>query len=140
MLGGVLLWAGLAKMPDARPFVKIVEAYNILPQAIAAPFAATMPWVEAAVGICLILGLWTRSSALVALLLLGSFGIALGMNIYRGTDISCGCFGLENGGNSLHLALAQDLLLLGGSFLLLWVRNAGPFAVDRYMAEPTKSV
>ena len=131
-----MLWAALAKIPDPRPFVKIVEAYDILPKA-AAPFAATVPWIEAAVGICLVLGFWTRSSALVALLLLSSFGIALGVNIYRGTDISCGCFGLEGGRDSLHLALAQDLLLLGGALILLCVRNVGPFAVDRYTAERT---
>ncbi len=123
VLGGTMLWAGWEKIPAPIFFVQTVHAYDILPEALATPFAVVVPWIELVIGLALILGLWTRESALVSAVLLGSFGVAIGINIYRGAEIDCGCFGAEGGRDSLHMALLKDLLLLGADLALLIFRQ-----------------
>lgn len=138
-LGGTLLWAGLVKIPESGLFAQTVRAYEVLPLALVNPFAVVVPWIEVATGFCLILGFWTRSSALAALLLLLSFAVALSVNLYRGADLSCGCFGLNGAGGSLHTALIRDVLLIAGASLLVLVRNL-PFSLDNFLRRATKNL
>ena len=130
-LGGTMLWAGWEKIPEPIFFVQTVHAYDILPGVLATPFAVVVPWIEVVIGLALVLGLWTRESALVSAALLVSFGVAIGINIYRGAEIDCGCFGAEGGRDSLPMALLQDLLLLAAALALLIFRHSnswpGPF-------------
>ncbi len=132
LLGGTLLWAGLVKIPEPGLFAQTVRAYEVLPLELVNPFAIVVPWIEVIAGICLVLGFWTRSSALAALFLLLSFAVALSVNLYRGADLSCGCFGLNGAGGSLHTALIRDVLLIAGASLLVLVRNI-PFSLDNFL-------
>lgn len=120
-LGVTLIWAGLAKIPEPGLFAQTVRAYNVLPVALVNPFAVVVPWIEVVSGLCLILGFWTQSSALTSLLLFLSFGVALGINIARGADLSCGCFALDGTGGTLHSALVRGLFLMAGAFTLVLV-------------------
>ncbi len=131
-LGGVLIWAGLAKVSEPALFALTVRAYNVLPHAFINGFAVVVPWMEVAAGVCLLAGFWSRSGALAALALLASFGIAIAINLYRGADLDCGCFGLDGARGSLDAALAQDLVLIGCSLALLYVRNM-PVSLDRWL-------
>ena len=128
VLGGTMLWAGWEKIPEPIFFVQTVHAYDILPEALATPFAVVVPWIELVIGLALIVGLWTRESALVSGVMLGSFGVAIGINILRGAEIDCGCFGAEGGRDSLHMALLQDLLLLAAALALLIYRQGMSWA------------
>jgi uncharacterized membrane protein YphA (DoxX/SURF4 family) len=119
VLGSILLWAGLAKIPEPALFAQTVRAYEILPILLIHPFAVFMPWVEVITGLFLIAGIWQRSAALLTFLLLLSFLVAIGVNLYRGADLSCGCFGLDGAGGSLSSALVKDLFLILGSLVLL---------------------
>ena len=119
LLGGVFLWAGWTKVIDPTGFVLIVGAYKVLPPTLVVPVAVTLPWLELITGICLVLGLWSRSSALIAVVLLAGFGVALGINIYRGADIFCGCFGIYDDRGSLKMALVQDGLLMAAAWVVL---------------------
>ncbi|MDE2998019.1 MAG: DoxX family membrane protein [Gemmatimonadota bacterium] len=130
VLGGVLTWAGLAKITEPALFAMTVRAYNVLPNVFINGFAVVVPWMEIAAGACLLAGFWSRSGALAALALLSSFGVAIAVNIYRGADLDCGCFGLDGTRGSLNAALAQDLLLIACSLVLLFVRNM-PLSLDR---------
>ena len=134
VLGGVLVWAGLAKVSEPALFALTVRAYNLLPQAFINGFAVVVPWMEIAVGAFLLAGFWSRSGALAALALLSSFGIAIAVNVYRGADLDCGCFGLDGTRGSLEAALVQDLLLIGCSLILLFVRKM-PVSLDRLLFE-----
>jgi uncharacterized membrane protein YphA (DoxX/SURF4 family) len=130
VVGGVLIWAGLAKVSEPALFAVTVRAYNLLPVAFINGFAVVVPWMEIAAGVCLLAGFWSRSAALAALALLSSFGVAIAINIYRGANLDCGCFGLDGTRGSLNAALVQDLLLIGCSLVLLFVRNM-PLSLDR---------
>ena len=132
VLGGVLIWAGLAKVYEPALFALTVRAYNVLPHAFINGFAVVVPWMEVAAGMCLLAGFWSRSGALAALALLASFGIAIAINLYRGADLDCVCFGLDGALGSLDAALAQDLVLIGCSLALLYVRSM-PVSLDRWL-------
>ena len=130
VLGGVLVWAGLAKVSEPALFAITVRAYNVLPNAFINGFAVVVPWMEIVAGACLLAGFWTRSGALAALALLSSFGVAIAVNVYRGANLDCGCFGLDGTRGSLNAALVQDLLLIACSLVLLFVRKM-PLSLDR---------
>jgi uncharacterized membrane protein YphA (DoxX/SURF4 family) len=134
-VGATLLWAGLSKIPEPGLFSQTVRAYEVLPLAWVNPFAVVMPWVEVLAGACLVVGFWTRSSAVVSLLLLLSFGIALGINIHRGVDLSCGCFALDGTKGSLTEALVRDIVLIAFSVTLALVHRL-PFSLDALLARP----
>ena len=131
VLGGVFIWAGLTKISDPSAFAQAVRAYHILPEAFVSPFAVFVPWIEVVAGVALVLGMWTQSSALICLMLLFSFEIALGVNIYRGADFSCGCFGLDGSGNSLLFAMTLDFFLLLGAAVLVFARSV-PLSFDGF--------
>ncbi len=135
-VGGVLIWAGLAKVSEPALFALTVRAYNVLPLAFINGFAVVVPWMEIAAGACLLAGFWSRAAALAALALLSSFSVALVVNIFRGANLDCGCFGLDGTRGSLHGALVQDLLLIGCSLVVLFVRNM-PLSLDRCLLKTT---
>ena len=72
-LGGLMLFAAYNKVkPPATPvddpirkFMFSIEAFEILPPQLIESAAFTMPLIEIVCGVLLILGIWTRSSALV---------------------------------------------------------------------------
>ena len=120
VVGAVLIWASLSKIPEPALFAQTVRAYDVLPVSLVHLFAVVVPWTELVVGVLMVIGMWTRSAALVAVGLLGSFGIAVGINIARGADMTCGCFGLDGAGGTLEAAAAKDLALIAMSGLVLW--------------------
>ena len=133
-IGVTFLWAGLAKIPEPGLFAQTIRAYNVLSQPLINPFAISVPWIEVFAGTFLILGLWVRSSAIVCLTLLMSFTMALGINVYRGVDLSCGCFALDGTGASLNEAMARNLILIAVVFILTFVRNV-PVSIDSLLKQ-----
>ena len=124
VLGGVFVWAGTAKLVQIPSFVETVAAFAILPADWAAPFALSVIWIELIAGGLLLLDIWPRSNALVVLGLLVMFSTALGINMYRGNDVTCGCFG-GGGEASLAWSLLRDVLLAGGATVLLVRKEQG---------------
>lgn len=133
VVGATLLWAGFAKVSDPAMFALTVRAYEVLPVGLVNGFAVVMPWMEIAAGLCLVSGFWTRSGALASAALFAAFAVALGINLVRGADISCGCFGLDGAEGGLGEALVRDLLLLAGALVLVFFRRV-PFSLDRVLA------
>jgi uncharacterized membrane protein YphA (DoxX/SURF4 family) len=113
LLGSVFVWASWNKIFDPIAFAQAIANYQIVPPALGNPAALILPWVELVCGICLILNRWVRGSALIAALLLAIFIGALGYNIHRGVDISCGCFTLdEKAPGSMWFYIARDTMFL----------------------------
>lgn len=92
-LGGLLLLAGVTKLADRASFRDAVAAYEILPRALALPFANALPWVETALGALLLLGLGTTFAAALGTAVFLSFSLAIGVNLVRGRELDCHCFG-----------------------------------------------
>lgn len=118
ILGLTFLAAAWPKLADPPAFAQALHAYRLLPEAVLAPLALLLPWLEAILALALISGLARRSAALVALPLLLAFAGALSLNLARGNPVDCGCFGHSANPRSeaerladMRLAIARDALL-----------------------------
>jgi uncharacterized membrane protein YphA (DoxX/SURF4 family) len=116
VLGAVFVVAGLLKVPDPAAAVRAVRAYRLLPEVLVGPVAFGLPVVEIAVGLALLAGVFVRTAALAAAVLLVVFLVGVGSAWARGLQIDCGCFG---GGGQVAAAdtaypgeVARDLGLL----------------------------
>lgn len=112
-LGGMFVYSGLIKMLDVASFAESVEAYQMLPAFGVSIVAYSLPVAEWIVGVALIATKWQRFAAVGVLGLLMVFFIGLSQAIARGLDISCGCFGTDEGGRGeLLAALLRDVGLM----------------------------
>ncbi|CAN5353623.1 DoxX family membrane protein [soil metagenome] len=92
-LGGVLLVAGYLKAVDFDGSVRSVVAYDLFDYRIAEFIGITLPIIEIAVGVTLLLGLFTRLSGALGALLMVVFVVGIVSAWARGLSIDCGCFG-----------------------------------------------
>ncbi len=91
-IGSIFITAAMAKLPYPAEFVEALAAYRITPYVFVNFAAVVMPWVELICGLFLIMGLMTRAVASIIAMLLVAFTVAVIINLFRGTPISCGCF------------------------------------------------
>lgn len=92
VLGQIFILAAFNKIIDPAAFAESVANYMILPDFLVAPTAVILPWVELVCGLALVVNRLTRGAGLVLFLLLTAFLSGLAYNLFRGLDISCGCF------------------------------------------------
>jgi len=135
VLGGLLLWAGLVKVGDRQGMALAIDSYQLLPGAMVRPLAAALPWVEVALGIFLILGLFVRFSAIATGLLLVAFLVGMAQAKARGLAIDCGCFGGGGPGQGVSwFDIVRDLVLMGVAGLVLLLPRS-PWELDALLAE-----
>lgn len=94
LVGIVFVYASLYKLAEPREFALSIAMYDILPLELVNLMAIALPAVELVTGITMILGVWTRASALVINAMLVMFIAAIGyVVLVRGrADFGCGCF------------------------------------------------
>ena len=142
VLGGVWLWAGLAKLPHPETSVSAVRAYQLLPTGMADTVGRVLPMVEVVLGACLVLGLLVRFTGVLSALLMVAFLIGIISVWSRGIEINCGCFG--NGGPNPNASekypweIARDTGLLLVSLFLVW-RPRTALAADTLLFPPLES-
>ena len=100
VVGGVWVAAGLLKLPDPTESVRAVRNYQLLPEAVVPLVGHALPVLEVLIGVCLILGVLVRASAVLSCVLLTGFIIGIVSAWARGLSIECGCFG--GGGGTLE--------------------------------------
>lgn len=100
VVGGLFVMAGFLKISNPQEFANSIKAFKIVDpesSALAEQFvirsAFVLPWLEITLGLLLILGLKTRSAALVLAGMIGVFMAAIWSVIDRGLNVTCGCFG-----------------------------------------------
>jgi len=120
----VFVAAALPKIADPPAFAHMIYNYRMVPGALVNALALVMPWIELVVGILLIVGVWRREAALVAVLLLLVFLVAIGWNLARGHPIDCGCFDVRSAGKTPEQMLSDMkwVLLRDVGLLLLAVQ------------------
>jgi uncharacterized membrane protein YphA (DoxX/SURF4 family) len=130
-LGVVFLWAGLAKATDRQGSILSVDAYDVLPDALVRIVGTALPWVEIALGVFLILGLFIRFAGLAAATLSVVFIVALSQAKARGLQIDCGCFGASATGNGVSwFDILRDIPIFAAGLFLAW-RPDGPLQLDQ---------
>jgi uncharacterized membrane protein YphA (DoxX/SURF4 family) len=124
VLGGVFIYASWDKILDPAAFALIIANYQIVSSDMANLSALFLPWLELVCGICLIVNHWPRGSAFIIAGLMVVFMGALGYNIHRGIDVSCGCFTLtEEAPGSMWLYLLRDVLFLAMAVGVVFYRG-----------------
>jgi putative oxidoreductase len=111
VLGIVFLVAAIPKLRHPGGFVLAVLEYRVLPIGFSWFYARLVPPLEFLLALLLLTGTAVRSSAIVASLLLLTFIAAVGINLARGRDLDCNCFGKARRSIGWGLML-QDVALL----------------------------
>ena len=127
-LGGVFIFAGVAKLPYTDTLIWEINQYNMLPHQLATAYGYVLPPLEIALGIFLLVGLFLRVGATISGLVVLSFAIAKIQALARGLDIDiCPCFGpavpllavYSLAIDFVLLALAAQIFYHRGEFLAL---------------------
>lgn len=139
--GGVWIVAGALKIPEPAASVQAVRAYRLLPEAVVPTVGQLLPVVEVVVGLALVVGLLTRTMAVVSAVLFVAFIIAIASAWARGLTIDCGCFG--GGGYDPDAAdkypweIARDVALLAGSVFVAAFGHRSRWALDHVLFRRT---
>lgn len=107
----LFFYAGIEKIIAPQEFAVAIYNYQLLPDQVINLLALYLPWLEVFLATGLIAGIYVRGASLISALLFLTFAVALTINLVRGLDISCGCFGAASG-NINWLYLVRDVSLL----------------------------
>ncbi|HEU4546203.1 MAG TPA: MauE/DoxX family redox-associated membrane protein [Microlunatus sp.] len=133
IVGGLLLVAGALKVIDPQSSVAAVQAYQLVPGWLDRPIGWGLPFLEAALGLLLVAGLFTRTAAVISGLLFVVFLVAAVSASARGLSIDCGCFGgggeVAPGQSAYAEEIIRDLALLALCGWLVW-QPRSRFALD----------
>lgn len=111
-IGTVLVVAGAGKVGRRERFARTVAAYEIVDWRTSRAIAATLPWLEIAVGAALVLGVAGPLPGLLAAALFAVFAAALAVNRVRGrTELTCGCFADEEPRPLTWVTIARPAVL-----------------------------
>jgi len=141
VLGGVLLVAGYLKLVDLDGAVRSVVAYDLFDYEVAKFIGLTLPVLEVAVGVLLILGLLTRAAGFGGTALMVVFVAGIASAWARGLSIDCGCFGtggpVAPGATRYLEEIVRDIALAAAGAWLL-VRPRTPVSVDTLLTRRSR--
>jgi uncharacterized membrane protein YphA (DoxX/SURF4 family) len=127
---GIFLWAGLTKVTDIQGSINSVDAYEVLPGAVAELVGTLLPWAEIGLAVLLVLGLFVRFAGIAMAALSLVFIVGMTQAKARGLAIDCGCFGVSGTGDGVSWwDIVRDIpLFLAGVYLA--ARPRGPWQLD----------
>lgn len=111
-LGCLFLWSSLPKIRQPYDFLSSVYNYELVGPKLGVLVAMTLPWAELLVGICLVGGIFVSGALLVSIGMAAMFAFVLASALYRGLDISCGCFSASDAGVIGYSTLIRDCVIL----------------------------
>ena len=118
VLGIGFLVAAVPKLRHPRGFVLSVLEYRVLPYRSSWLYARLLPPLECLLALLLLSGTAVRSAAVVLALLLLSFIAAIGVNMARGREFDCHCFGKARGKPIGWGTLLRDAALFCAAIVL----------------------
>jgi len=110
-IGCMFIWGSLPKIRQPYDFLSSVYGYELVGPRLGMFVAMTLPWLELLVGICLIGGIFVSGAILASMGMCAMFTFTLSSALYRGLEISCGCFGVGSG-NIDYLTVTRACILL----------------------------
>lgn len=123
LVGGAFILAGALKIGDPYGFQQDILNYRLVGLMPSAAAAFFLPPLEILCGLAVLTGF--RPLYRGALLIIGGlmlvFATAYLLALFRGIDISCGCFGEMSEGFTPWQVITRDLVLLGATTALLAV-------------------
>jgi uncharacterized membrane protein YphA (DoxX/SURF4 family) len=122
-LGIIFLMSAVPKLRHPRGFVLAVLEYRVLPPRFSWLYARLVPPLEFLLALLFLTGTAVRSAAVVTSVLLLSFIAAVGINLARGRDLDCHCFGKATTRPIGWGLLLQDAALLGAAIAIATVAS-----------------
>ena len=122
-LGVLFVGACLHKIADPSSFAVDIATYDLLPLVLVNLAAITLPWIELAAGLMLIVGWRVRTAVLLVAGMMVAFLAALVWALAHGLNMSCGCFASQGVAEDpiSWLTLLRDLVWLGlAVFVFVW--------------------
>lgn len=138
-VAAVFVFAGLAKLRRTPELEHAIGRYELVPAGLARPLAVALPPAELAGGLMLASGAATRPVATLLAVALAIFSAAVAINLLRGREIECGCFGGAVPRRISWPLVARNLAL---ACALLVVAADAPraLAVDALFTEESRAV
>jgi thiol-disulfide isomerase/thioredoxin/uncharacterized membrane protein YphA (DoxX/SURF4 family) len=118
-LSVVFSMAGITKLMDQPGTREAVKNFGT-PRALSPAVALVLPFVELAIAIGLLFSVTTALSSIGALLLLGLFVVAIGVNLARGQTHDCHCFGQLYSRPLGWSTLVRNVIFALGAGFVLW--------------------
>ncbi len=118
-LASILLTSAYTKIKEMAGHIESIRNYRILPSKLVKTAGYVDVTVELLLGTCILVGLLFNGSVAISILLIGTYTLAIVINLKRGrTDLSCGCGGIV-GENLLswRLVLRNVGIMIGASLL-----------------------
>ncbi|MFT3684944.1 MAG: DoxX family protein [Phycisphaerales bacterium] len=134
VLGGLFVLAAYTKLSDDRGAYDAVNAFHLgIGDQLTQILAKVVPWAELCSGVLLILGLWARGAAVLAIVLLAGFIGGIASVMARNLDVTCGCFGklkMFCGDRPMGVChLVRNSIMIGAALVVL-IMGAGLPALD----------
>jgi len=104
--------AAVRKLADQQRFIQGTLEYEILPPRVARSTATVLPWLELLFGIAMLLGVGLPVVGMATAVLVAAFIIAVYLNLRRGREIACNCYGIAGTVTISGGTLARNGLLL----------------------------
>jgi uncharacterized membrane protein YphA (DoxX/SURF4 family) len=111
-LGCLFLWSSLPKIRQPYDFLSSVYNYELVGPKLGALIAITLPWLELLVGVCLVGGIFVSGALLASIGMAAMFTFVLASALYRGLEISCGCFSASDAGAIGYSTLIRACVIL----------------------------
>ncbi len=127
VLALVFILAGVMKLADLARSAKALREFGVH-ESLAKPIGILLPLIELTLALVLISARYAWWGAVASLLLLLAFIGAIGINLWKGRDPNCNCFG-QLLSDSIGLAsLLRNQMLAALAGLLIWQgwNDAGP--------------
>lgn len=125
VLAAVFAVAGVAKLADPAGSRRAVGEFGV-PRALAGPLGTALPVMELAVAVALLPAVSAWWAAIGALGLLGAFIAVIGVNLARGRQPDCHCFGQLHSAPAGGFTLARNAVLAALAGFIVWRGAADP--------------
>ena len=139
LLGGLFIVASLDKIVDPYAFTTSILNYKVIDSTFATATATFLPWLELLCGIGLILGLYPRGSLLLITAMLIVFTILVASALFRGFDISCGCFSQDPNASKIgYQKILENCGMIVLGIYLMFAKNLDISFVDVFRRKNKK--
>ncbi|MBE7516268.1 MAG: redoxin domain-containing protein [Chloracidobacterium sp.] len=109
--------AAFAKLRDRDGTIKAANAFGV-PPAVAPLFAVLLPLIELTVAALLLFAAVSWFGAVAAIILLGTFSVAISIQLAKGNAADCHCFGQWSGQKITKWTLLRNILFLVPAIVL----------------------
>lgn len=94
ILGLLFTLSSIFKMPDLKGFSTIVASYGLLPKQLVKPSSYSLPFIELAIGLALLFGIYLREAAFLGIIMMMNANIFVIYAYFTRKLDNCGCYGI----------------------------------------------